>query len=139
MSFHRLIYYSAIVGGWAAFVGWLVSELVLLRRATDISLVSLMLTAGFVGGAIAGGLGILAGAANGQWKENLHRLWLGLGGGFIGGALGGGLGGVIYDLYPVMFSRVLGWTLMGLAIGSVEWVYDLKIRKICNGLIGAGT
>ena len=77
MSFHRLIYYSAFVGGWAAFVGWLISEIFLLRRATELSLLSLMLTAGFVGGAIAGGLGMLAGAANGQWKQGFHRLWLG--------------------------------------------------------------
>jgi FHA domain-containing protein len=138
MSFHRLIYYSAFVGGWGAFVGWLISELLLLHRATDISTLSLMLTVGFVGAAVAGGLGILAGAANGQWKENLYRLWLGLGGGFIGGALGGGLGSVIYNLYPVMFSRVVGWTLMGLAIGSVEGVYDLSVRKIRNGLVGGG-
>src|SRR5215471_18674256 len=135
MSFHRLIYYSAIIGGWAAFAGWLISELVLLRRATGFSLLSLMLTTGFVGGAIAGGLGILAGAANGQWKQNLYRLWLGLGGGFIGGALGGAVGGIIYDLLPVMIFRVFGWTLMGLAIGSVEGVYDVNIRKIRNGLI----
>src|SRR5579864_1303766 len=135
MSFHRLIFYSAIVGGWTAFVGWLISEILLLQRATQFSLLTLMLTAGFVGGAIAGGLGILAGAANGQWKENFYRLWLGLGGGFIGGALGGGLGALIYYLFPVTFSRVLGWTLMGLAIGSVEGIYDVNVRKIRNGLI----
>ncbi len=126
MSFHRLIYYSAIVGGWAAFVGWLISELVLLRRSTE------------VGGAIAGGLGMLTGAANGQWKENLYRLWLGLGGGFIGGALGGGLGALIYSDQLATVSRTFGWTLMGLAIGSVEGIYDLNVRKVRNGLIGGG-
>jgi hypothetical protein len=138
MSFHRLIYYSAFVGGWAAFVGWLISEIFLLRRATELSLLSLMLTAGFVGGAIAGGLGMLAGAANGQWKQGFHRLWLGLGGGFIGGALGGGFGALIYSEQLATVSRTIGWTLMGLAIGSVDGVFDLSVKKIRNGLIGGG-
>jgi hypothetical protein len=138
MSFRRLIFYGAIVGGWAAFVGWLISEVFLLRRTTRVDLLPLMVTAGLVGGVIAGGLGILAGAANGQWKQNLYRLWLGLGGGFIGGALGGGIGGFIYSHYPIVIFRVFGWTLMGLAIGSVEGIYDLNFRKFRNGLIGGG-
>ena len=138
MSFHRLIYYSAFVGGWAALVGWLISEILLLRRSENPGTLSLLLSTGFVGGAIAGGLGILAGAANGQWKQNLYRLWLGLGGGFLGGALGGGIGNVIYAHYPFVVFRVFGWTLMGLAIGSVEGIYDLSVRKIRNGLIGGG-
>jgi hypothetical protein len=138
MSFHRLIYYSAIVGGWAAFLGWLISEIFLLRRASDFSTLSLILTTGIVGGAIAGGLGMLAGAANGQWKQNLHRLWLGLGGGFLGGALGGGFGALIYSQELATVSKTIGWTLMGLAIGSDDGIFDLNVKKIRNGLIGGG-
>ena len=137
MSFHRLIYYSAVVGGWAAFVGWLISELVFLRRSNDYSFLSLMLSTGLVGGAIAGGLGILVGAANGQWKQNLYRLWLGLAGGFIGGALSGGIGALLY-WQQVAITRTIGWTLMGLAIGSIDGIVDVNMRKIRNGLIGGG-
>src|SRR4051812_39492219 len=32
MSLNRLIYYSAMVGGWAAFVGWLLAEILVVRR-----------------------------------------------------------------------------------------------------------
>ena len=33
MSLNRLIFYSAMIGGWAAFVGWFLSELLLFRRS----------------------------------------------------------------------------------------------------------
>ncbi len=33
MSLNRLIYYSAIIGGWSAFLGWMVSEFLLSRAA----------------------------------------------------------------------------------------------------------
>src|SRR6516165_10294490 len=128
MSFHRLIYYSAFVGGWAAFVGWLISEIFFLRRSESPGTLSLLLSTGFVGGAIAGGLGILAGAANGQWKQNLYRLWLGLGGGFVGGALSGGIGALLY-WQQVAITRTIGWTLMGLAIGSIDGIVDVNMRK----------
>ena len=29
MSLKRLVYYSAVIGGWSAFVGWLISEILL--------------------------------------------------------------------------------------------------------------
>ncbi len=29
MSLNRLIYYSAIIGGWSAFLGWMVAEYLL--------------------------------------------------------------------------------------------------------------
>ena len=31
MSLNRLIYYSAVIGGWSAFLGWMVSEYLLSR------------------------------------------------------------------------------------------------------------
>jgi hypothetical protein len=136
MSFYRLIFYSAVIGGWAAFAGWLISELVLLRRAHEFGLVPLFLTAAVVGALVAGALNILAGAANGQWKQQLPRALLGAGGGFVGGALGGLFGALIYQLYAAAFTRALGWTVMGLAIGCVEGIYDRSAKKIRNGLIG---
>jgi hypothetical protein len=81
-------------------------------------------------------LNMLAGAANGQWKQQLPRALLGAGGGFVGGALGGLFGALIYQLYPASITRALGWTVMGLAIGAVEGIYDRSTKKIRNGVIG---
>jgi hypothetical protein len=134
MSFYRLIFYSAVIGGWAAFAGWLISELFLLRRATEVGLVTLVLTAAIIGAGIAGALNMLAGAANGQWRQQVPRALIGVAGGFIAGALGGLFGELIYKVLP----RALGWIVMGLAIGCVEGVYDRSAKKIRNGLIGGG-
>jgi len=153
MSFYRLIFYSAVIGGWAAFAGWLLGEAALLHNSREVGWVTTLITAAFVGAAIAGGLNLLAGAANGQWKAQIPRALVGLGGGFVGGALAAGVGNLIF----VVFSSILGtgasipnlsfagimlrafaWTVMGLGIGSVDGFYDRSLRKIRNGLIGGG-
>jgi hypothetical protein len=138
MSFYRLIFYGAMVGGWAAYLGWLISELILMRRSLEVGAVALLLTAALVGAAIAGGLNFLAGAAQGAWKQSLPRLFLGLAGGFLGGALGGWVGNLIYANLSYAIFRALGWMVMGMAIGSVEGIYDLNGKKIRNGVIGGG-
>lgn len=149
MSFPRFVFYCAIIGGWAAFVGWLLSEAILMRRSPDVSQVTLLLTAALVGGAIGGGLNLLAGAAHGTLKDNLPRLWVGLIGGLIGGALGGLIGNFIgnflYSLLPGqggtairIVMRALGWMFMGTGIGCVEGIYDRSWKKIRNGLLGGG-
>src|SRR5579871_748459 len=138
MSFHRLIFYSAVIGGWAALIGWLIGELVFLRRggANEVGFAATILTSAFVGAVIAGGLNLLAGAANGQWKRQLPRALAGAGGGLIAGALGGLVGEAIYHLYAASITRALGWMVMGTAIGSVEGIYDRSPKKLRNGLIG---
>src|SRR2546421_2132475 len=94
MSLNRLIFYSAILGGWAAFVGWLICELIFFRtgwlKDTDTSAV--ILVALLVGAAIGGGLGLVAFLASGQLKGQMRRLVPGLIRGALGGALRG-LGG----------------------------------------------
>lgn len=74
MSFRRFVFYCAFIGGWAAFAGWLLSEAIFLRRSTDISAITIILTSALVGGSICGGLNLLAGAAHGTLRDNLPRL-----------------------------------------------------------------
>jgi hypothetical protein len=136
MSLQRLVFYSAMVGGWAAFVGWLMSEVAFLHRAQEMSLVALVLTAALVGAAIGAGLNLLAGTAAGQGRFPILRVLFGLAGGFAGGAVGGYLGNVLYGLLPSIWLRALGWMVMGLGIGAVEGLYDRSWKKIRNGLIG---
>jgi hypothetical protein len=138
MSFYRLIFYSAVIGGWAAFSGWLLGELFFMHRAAQVDFLAFVITSALVGGGIAAALSLLAGAANGQWKQQVPRALVGLGGGLLGGALGGFIGNLIYSLYEASVTRALGWMIMGLAIGSVDGLYNRLPKKIRNGLIGGG-
>ncbi len=46
MSLNRLIYYSAIIGGWAAFFGWLVSAgMIRLQGPVGVALTAALLAA----------------------------------------------------------------------------------------------
>ncbi|MBM4071994.1 MAG: FHA domain-containing protein [Planctomycetes bacterium] len=138
MSFHRFVFYCAFIGGWSAFAGWLLSEALFMRRSADISALTIILTSALVGGSICGGLNLLAGAAHGTLRDNLPRLWIGLGGGAVGGALGGLIGNLLFSIHPSPVLQALGWMFMGLGIGVVEGVYDRSWKKIRNGLIGGG-
>ncbi len=133
MSLARLVFYSALIGGWAAFAGWLLCEITFLHRSDDVGLLATLLTAGIVGALIAGGLNLLGGVASGSFLGQIHRLWPGLLGGFVGGAVGGLLGALI-SFNAIL--RALGWMLMGIGIGVIEGWYDKSPKKIRNGIIG---
>ena len=135
MSLKRLIYYSAIIGGWSAFVGWLVSELLINRGDASSSRLSVALTCALVGAAIGAGLNLVAGMVNGQWKQQIKRVVPGLIAGGVGGFVGGFLGDVLVAVFGVQF-RALGWMIMGACIGVVEGLYERSPAKLRNGLIG---
>ena len=114
MSLARLVYYSAVIGGWAAFVGWLVSALTMNPEGR----LNTVLICALVGAAIGAGLNMVAGMANGQWKQQLKRVVPGLLGGFVGGAVGSFIGDVLYrigdsDTGPLAgrsWARASGWS-----------------------------
>lgn len=135
MSFYRLIFYHALLGGWSAFVGWFLSELFILRRG-DPGWFGLFFTAALVGAAIGGGLALLGALATGHFKGNELRFGFSLAGGFLGGALGGLVGNTIFQISANVVLRAIGWMFMGLGIGGVEGLYDRSFKKIRNGLIG---
>src|SRR6476469_2140865 len=111
MSLLRLIYYSAIVGGWAAFVGWLAWSVSFTKDTREGSLFGVVMAGAIVGAAIGAGLNLVAGMANAQWKQQLKRAVPGLLAGGIGGALGGALGNVLYA--SIGLPRAFGWMVMG--------------------------
>jgi len=130
MSFGRLVYYSAILAGWAAFAAWLIAETAILGRLPAIEV---LLTAGIVGAAIGCAVNIAAGLSNPSLQAIAGRALPGL----IGGAVGGAVGGLVGDLaYGMGLPRGLGWMLMGIGIGIVEGVQEKSFNKIRNGLIG---
>ena len=134
MSLARLVYYSAIIGGWAALLAWMFAEWLLLGDSRPGTFKTALITA-IVGAAIAVGLNLVAGMTIAQWKRQLTRLPAPLVGGGIGGAVGGGVG---HLLYAAGLPRVVGWMIMGLAIGSVDGFWKGSRKKLRNGLIGGG-
>ena len=136
-----------MISAWAAFLGWGVSECARSFLATDSETTSrsvqlllgflvIAITSGTIGAAIGLGLNVLAGMANGRWRQLARRALPGLWGGCIGGVAGGMVGGTMYfcDL-----PRAIGWMVLGLGVGVVEGIYDRSFRKIRNGLIGGAT
>lgn len=136
MSLSRLVYYSAVIGGWTAFVAWLVAEFCILRSGLGSGPLQVALVGALVGGTIGAGLNVVAGMANGQWRQMLERLTPGFLGGGIGGACGGLVGDLLYSYAEL--PRAFGWMLMGLGIGVVEGIHEKSPSKLRNGLVGGG-
>lgn len=135
MSLVRLVYYSALIGGWAALAGWMLAEILFFRHGGSIGRLGVAAIGAIVGGAIGAGLGLVASIANGQRLHFARRSAPGL----LGGALGGGLGSLLGDfLYAHDLPRALGWMVMGLAIGLSDGIYERSASKLRNGLIGGG-
>lgn len=134
MSFLRLIYWSAIIGGWSAFVGWLLAEILMGRWVGDSMIMSILMSS-LVACFLGAGVALVSGLVAFRWQLLVFRGGPGLLGGFVAGFLGSLLGnGMTYLLGWA--GQVLGWLTMGLAIGVVEGIVDRSFRKIRNGLIG---
>ena len=79
MSLARLVYYSGLFSGWAAFLGWLLAEILVLRgQGTRGGVLGLALVGGVVGAGIGAGLNLAAGLSNSDWKRLLLRIAIGL-------------------------------------------------------------
>jgi len=132
MSLNRFIYYNAVIGGWAAFLVWLLAELLFLRSRSLGGVAEAALTGTLVGLAIAVGLNFVAGMTGGRWTPRLSSE---LAVGALLAAAGGLVGALLYsDL--VGLPRSLSWTVLGLGIGGAEGVSAKSAVKLRNGLIG---
>jgi hypothetical protein len=146
MSLIRLIIWSSLIGGWAAFAAWLVTEVPFhawIDQGSNLALVLAIVMATIVATAIGGGVSLASGLTNPQIANLIKRLLIGFAGGLLGGLLGSLLGACIFGMLqgiPVLgfLSRVLGWTLIGCGIGVAEGIADRNMNKIRNGLIGGG-
>jgi FHA domain len=137
MSFLRLIYYSAMVGGWAGFLGWFLGEALLMQHGAQVEVSAIVVTTALCGAFIAAGLALLAETARGMLGRGLLRVVGGFGGGLVAGAVGSMFGNLIYSVlhFPIL-PRALGFMVMGLAIGCVDGLFVLSWRRLRNGLIG---
>ncbi|HZZ78043.1 MAG TPA: FHA domain-containing protein [Gemmataceae bacterium] len=144
MSLVRLIIWSCLIGGWAAFLSWLITEIPFhhwIDQEGALAFALAVIMATFVAVAIGGGVSVASGLTNPKIPNLLKRLGIGLAGGLIGGLIASLLSGCIFSFLqgvPVLgfLSRVLGWTLIGIGVGVAEGIFDRNINKIRNGLIG---
>jgi hypothetical protein len=147
MSFRMFVYYCAVGGGCAAFVGWT------LGRESDVG--NTIRLAGIKGTSLgmllAFGLSMVdcLGSFSGRmlFLAMPRVLFAGLIGG-TGGLLGGMIGQALYNMEPLSAFLVFGWMLTALLIGASLGAFDLLTqfvrgqdtlgarRKILNGMIG---
>jgi hypothetical protein len=151
MSFRLFIYYCAVCGGCAAFVGWVLGRWVPVDHVVARAALQGML----LGTMVAFLLGLIDAMWNsgGQTLAVGSRALVALLIGCIGGFLGGGIGQIFYNFtqqWPLVGAvfLIIGWTITGLLIGAAIGVFDVLARimqnedtrgaqkKLFNGILG---
>jgi hypothetical protein len=149
MSFRWYIYYCAMCGGCAAYIGWALGRPV----TTQSSVTQAAVRGMFLGLMIALALGLLDAFWNGSRGNTgalAVRVLTAVAVGCLGGLLGGMIGQVLYRASNRSLLLLFGWIITGLLVGGSLGVYDLlasalrdedmrgATRKTVNGLIGGG-
>jgi hypothetical protein len=153
MSFRLFVYYCAVCGAWAAFVGWGLGR-ILGPQAWE-SFPRVMMRGLSLGLLLAFGLGMVdAFFSSRQVGVIILRGLIVAAVGLISGLLGATVGQALFsmsegELLPEIL-RAFGWVLTGLLIGASVGVFDVlarlvkgegasgAVRKVINGLIGGG-
>src|SRR5581483_10573009 len=147
MSFRWYVYYCALFGGCAAYVGWALGRVPAVQAAVWLAAVRGM----FLGLTLAVGLTLVDviwhPPGRGGAEVALRVLIAGLIGG-AGGFVGGMLGQLLYSGTRREVFLVFGWTVTGVLLGAAPGAYDLlarlargedssgAVRKVANGLLG---
>ena len=151
MSFRWFIYYCAVCGGCAAFVGWALGKYPSLNPSVLLDALK-ALCVGLMLGVVLSLIDSLATFSWGQVFIIASRvLTAGIVGGFagfLGGLITGGVTRNLNVLPLQVAGQILGWTLTGLLIGASVGVFDLllavlqandvrgALRKVVHGLSG---
>jgi hypothetical protein len=156
MSFKLFIYYCALLGGWAALVGWGIGQAMAAPLPESWGeevrpFVRTLLLGLALGASVACALGfldVLWGLGGRQMGQALMKGMVVAVIGCISGLLGAGVGQGVYRATNWEPATVFGWTLTGLLIGMSIGLYDMlaggsrrssagaSTRKIVNGCIG---
>src|SRR5262249_50371349 len=147
MSFRLFVYYCAICGAWAAFLGWSLARLLSPQAAYGKALTH---------GAVLGlSLAFALCLVDVLWSGAFAQLgWVAIRVaiaalvGSFGGLIGAAIGQFLITWTNLSFLIILGWVLTGLLIGRALGVYDLiarlvrheslagAMRKLLNGILG---
>jgi hypothetical protein len=147
MSFRWFIYYCALFGAWAAFLGWL------LGRA--LAPTGEILEAGCKGMFLGLAVALALGGLDGLWSlrsNQAGQLFFQALTCLLIGSLGGLLGGIIGQFFlgktGLSLFLILGWALTGLLIGMSICSFEVLLRqvrreslagvrrKLINGMLG---
>jgi Inner membrane component of T3SS, cytoplasmic domain len=147
VSFRWFVYYCAMMGGCAAYVGWVLGRLT--RVEHHVALAGLK---GLFLGALLGlGIGmvdVLGSSGGRRLLPSLLRLGLAFAVGGLGGFVGGALGQILFAWLQWPALLIVGWTITGLLIGAAPGMFDVLAgllrndelrgawRKMFNGLLG---
>jgi hypothetical protein len=152
MSFKLFIYYCALCGAWAAFVGWASGSFMAEHLPHDTgALARTLLKGASLGAAVAVALGFI----DALWNRSGHQAAPVVGRSLLVGVLGCvcslfgvGIGQFLFHLTEIEPMRIFGWALTGLLIGASVGALDLihrlargqsalgQVRKMVNGLLG---
>jgi hypothetical protein len=134
MSFKLFIYYSAVCGAWAGFLGWSLGQILASDHETiESATLKLAMALGIL---VALGVGLVDAAWSlppGDWAGKAVTAAVAGGVGCLGGLLGAEVGLVLVNfthsegMLQIIFA-MMGWTIMGLAVGASVGAYDLLLR-----------
>ncbi|MCI0682224.1 MAG: FHA domain-containing protein [Gemmataceae bacterium] len=128
MSFRLFVYYSALCGGWAALVGWLLGVLFAPGSPGQADLGRNGIIGMFLGLMIATGLGLVDALWILPWQrfgQILLRVMIAVVIGAVGGLVGGMIGHVLYDFLQIDALLMVGWMIVGLLCGASVGSFDL--------------
>src|SRR5262245_39108967 len=128
MSFRWYVYYCALLGGCAAYVGWALGRVPPVQVPVWLAAVRGM----FVGLTLAVGLTLVDvtwhPGGRGGVDVGLRVLVAGLIGG-ASGFVGGMLGQLLYSGTRLELFLVFGWTVTGILVGAAPGAFDLLSRQ----------
>ncbi len=148
MSFRLFVYYCALCGAFAAFLGWVAG--VLPGKMTN-NLVEAGVKGVLLGLTVALALSLVEACWNFSVSKLLlsgPRVLVAILISSIGGLIGGVLGQALYGAFDFIAFVIFGWTLTGLLIGVSLATFDLMtrlvsgadlsaaLRKLLNGVLG---
>ncbi len=134
MSFRVFVYYCALCGGWAAFVGWLLGAW-LVPRSDDNLVGQMGIIAMFLGMMIAIGLGLVDALWVLPWRRagqiSLRVLVAVIIGG-VGGLAGGVAGQYLYGLTGRILLLTVAWLVVGILCGASVGSYEMLASMVTH-------
>jgi hypothetical protein len=135
MSFRLFIYYCALCGGCAAYVGWALGRLPAIQNSVTLAAVRGLL----VGLTLSLALGLidaLASVSSFRLGTIGLRVLVATVSGCIAGFIGGFVGQIFYKWLQLSLFLVVGWTLAGLLIGGSLGVFEVLDRLMRDEDVG---